>query len=381
MSDDTYSMNEAVDLFAGAGGASLGLLRSGYIPTGVEIDPDAATTYTAAGMRCLRADVRTLNPHAFPCDHLHASPVCTNFSAAGIGAGRRYLTAIGDDVLRVFDAHHDTLLPSGIVCDDPTSLLTLEPARWIRDMEPVTITMEQVGPVLPIFDAYAVGLRSLGYSTWTGILHCEMYGLPQTRQRAWLIASMVGKAQPPVPTHSRYHPRKPGFLDPGLPRWVSMAEALGWDDQGRTVLSNYSTDGDYSNPGTRRHDEPFATVTSKISRFKVTLDLDLDDEPHVDPDRILDQSGTLFDLAWPWKRPVTTVTGRDRVQHPGKTGHRGSASTKTRNDGLRLTVAEAGVLQGFPADYPWQGNKRPQYQQVGNAVPPPVMEAVLRGLR
>ncbi len=39
-------------------------------------------------------------------------------------------------------------------------------------------------------------------------------------------------------------------------------------------------------------------------------------------------------------------------------------------DPIRITAAEAGVLQTFPADYPWQGNKGQIFSQVGNAVPP-----------
>jgi DNA (cytosine-5)-methyltransferase 1 len=43
---------------------------------------------------------------------------------------------------------------------------------------------------------------------------------------------------------------------------------------------------------------------------------------------------------------------------------------------VRVSVTEAAILQGFPADHPWQGTKTKQYQQVGNAIPPPLARAL-----
>lgn len=47
----------------------------------------------------------------------------------------------------------------------------------------------------------------------------------------------------------------------------------------------------------------------------------------------------------------------------------------------RLTVEMAGVIQGFPRTWKFQGRKTAAYRQVGNAFPPPVAEAVGRAIR
>lgn len=47
----------------------------------------------------------------------------------------------------------------------------------------------------------------------------------------------------------------------------------------------------------------------------------------------------------------------------------------------RLTVAECAILQGFPDGYPWKGNITAQYEQVGNAVPPPLSRAIAASIR
>lgn len=46
-------------------------------------------------------------------------------------------------------------------------------------------------------------------------------------------------------------------------------------------------------------------------------------------------------------------------------------------DGLRLSSAQAGLLQGFRDDYPWTGSRTRQFHQLADVVNPPVAAAVL----
>lgn len=42
-----------------------------------------------------------------------------------------------------------------------------------------------------------------------------------------------------------------------------------------------------------------------------------------------------------------------------------------------LTVEECGQIQGFPKAYPWQGSDKEKIVQIGNAVPPPLSNAIV----
>lgn len=90
---------------------------------------------------------------------------------------------------------------------------------------------------------------------------------------------------------------------------------------------------------------------------------------------------------WTEGRPSTAVCGDPRIFPPEYRGgatdydEDGNYHGKRAGDGaVRVTIQEAAVLQGFPADYPWQGSRTKQFQQIGNAVPPPLARAVLAAL-
>jgi site-specific DNA-cytosine methylase len=47
---------------------------------------------------------------------------------------------------------------------------------------------------------------------------------------------------------------------------------------------------------------------------------------------------------------------------------------------VRLTPAQCAALQAFPADWTFSGTKGAQHKQIGNAIPPPLAEAVARSI-
>lgn len=150
--------------------------------------------------------------------------------------------------------------------EDERSGLTLVPLHYIYWHKPRFVVLEQVPAVLPIWAAYAEMMRGWQepYSVWTGYLHSEQYGVPQTRKRAYLIARLDGQeATPPPPTHSKYHQRTPAKLDPDVLPWVSMTEALSdWQDD-RLYASAARTSVDTAGARQRESSEPVPTVTAK----------------------------------------------------------------------------------------------------------------------
>lgn len=87
----------------------------------------------------------------------------------------------------------------------------------------------------------------------------------------------------------------------------------------------------------------------------------------------------MNDVRWIHERPATSVNGDPRIAAPGR--HDPDVSGSQYGEGtIRVTVEEAAALQTFPPDYPWQGSRTKQFQQVGNAVPPLLAWHILRAV-
>lgn len=327
-----------LDLFAGCGGWDEGLRTTGVADTviGLELDRDACRTAATAGHLRVQADVATYPtaPFVGKVDGLIASPPCQSFSAAGNRKG----------------------------VSDPRGELVWEPLRWTRELTPRWVACEQVPDVLPIWHVIAAAIRELGYSTWAGVLNSADYGVPQTRERAILIARADGvTARPPEPTHAQ--DASDGLFGIRQP-WVSMATALGIDGE---QITYRRTRG--AGMKARHGDRP--------------------DRPAGQPAPTI--TGKCRSDVWVYRNGNQAHSARRALDKPAPTVHFGSRSNKVEwmpadeardpsASGVRVTVVEAAVLQSFGSDYPWTGSTSQRFQQVGNAIPPLLAAAVVRPL-
>lgn len=394
-----------LDLFAGPGGWSHALTVLGRRDVGLEWDRWACKTRAAAGQLTVRTDVAMYPvwPWVGRTYGLIASPPCQAWSMAGKRLGLLDQPLVHQAVADLAQGRdtRETLLTS---CRDERSLLAAEPMRYLHALnqhgQPEWVLMEEVPDVLPLWKQYAAILRAWGFSVWTGILNAADYGVPQTRRRAILLASRVRTAEPPVPTHAQAAEPE-SLFGPGRERWVSMATALGWGATDRPVPTVCAGGGPGGGP------EPFPsgsrkTLTDARDRGIWTPRATWSPPPpqREDAGRPA-SSGTREDH--PVEEPVTAGAHRwswslrsnnqanatiRSLSEPAGTlffGHRANECVWVPEptdpgrpgeepllvpESIRITAREAGLLQTFPASYPWAGNKGQQFSQIGNAVPP-----------
>jgi DNA (cytosine-5)-methyltransferase 1 len=272
---------------------------------------NAALLRCAAGAEAARPDV------------IIGGPPCQPFSVA---AAQRFLR--GDKRFKRM-GHADKRRGS----------LFLEFSRLVRELEPRAFLLENVPGLLHLDGGRALGemtreLEDLGYQiAGPTVLEASDFGIPQFRERLFVLGARNGRPVLPVPTHGPPQSlRRP---------WRTVAHALAGMPQ------------DLANHVMRKHEK--ASI-ARYQRLRIGEREQLGRVDRLDP-----------------LRPSKTVIAG---------GLRGGGRSHLHPFIARtLSVRECARLQTFPDDYVFEGASARQFTQVGNAVPPLLGEQLAMALK
>jgi DNA (cytosine-5)-methyltransferase 1 len=365
----------AVDLFAGAGGMSLGFEQAGFdVLTAVDNDPVHLAVHERnfPYSRPMCADVSTVLPEEIhgavrkgwalsgrdgewdgTIDCLFGGPTCQGFSDMGRQAA-----------------------------DDERNGLVLAFARLVEDLQPRSFVIENVpGLLFPKFrdhlDLLLKRLRNAGYTLqgeWPQCYDAADYGVPQRRRRVFLVGVSEGLPMPPSPT-AKVGPTVAEALD-DLPN-VDDFEDL--QTSTRLVLT----------PEQEASIERTASLYVKSLRRRSGLEYRrIWDESILSGCQRTDHSPSVrsrFEALAPGDEDAISRTsrllgrGRSQTLRAG-TGRDHGSFTAPRPIHHRharvITVREAARLHSFPDWFAFNVAKWHALREIGNSVPPRLAAAV-----
>ncbi len=303
-----------VDLFSGAGGFSRGFEDSEFFITVLAID-------------CDRSAARSFKTN-FPHSHVLAEDI------KGIDGsdvlhilGRKPDVVIGSPPCEPFTGANPRREPDPLdrLYKDPMGTLTLDFIRIVGYLRPRIFVMENVPAIMegPLRDALVKEFKAAGYPRiFFNVLLAEDYGTPSHRKRVF-ISNVPIKPKPSK-------------------RRIRVIDALkGLPPPGLLEIPNH---------------DPVPLSDRKLKRVSMVrrgralyyyegAHKRLPNYIRLDPYRI-----------------APTVLGSSRFIHPF--------------ENRLLTVREQARLMGFPDDHVFLGGRDEQFNQVGEAVPPPLAKAI-----
>ncbi|MFD3003095.1 DNA cytosine methyltransferase [Pontibacter toksunensis] len=203
-----------LDLFAGCGGISLGFHKAGFNIIGaVEVDPHAARTHALnfcrdepEAIREIHAnprDITTLEPADLLEELGYFEPVDEVVDIIVGGPPCQAYTRVGRAKLREVAEHPDAYL------QDARGNLYLRYLHYVAQLQPLALVMENVPDVLNygghnVAEEMCEVLDEMGYTCNYTLLNSSFYGVPQMRERMFLIAyrqELGVEVTFPAPTH------------------------------------------------------------------------------------------------------------------------------------------------------------------------------------
>jgi len=348
----------AIDLFAGAGGLSLGLEQQGFsVVASADSDPVTMETH-AANIPGLTWVGDLSNPVRFleqlelwgitDVDLLAGGPPCQPFSRAGaakignlVKLGRRPAYDDRSDLWQSFFAILDRLNPRAMLFENVPDFARAQGGALL-----VTLVDE---------------LRNRGYSVHVQELKAWHFGVPQFRSRLFVVGVSDTEFRWPVESNRRPTvweaigdlPRVPANTRDEVQSYVGpplskLAKTLrkGLQGRERRLIRDHITRAVRPDDAQiYRHMKPGDTYTNV-------------------PERLRRYRSDIFDdkyVRLPFKDVSRTITA-----HIAKDGYWYIHPQEDRT----LSIREAARIQTFPDRFRFAGHPTNRFRQIGNAVPP-----------
>ncbi len=325
----------AVDLFCGVGGLTHGLRKAGVeVTAGYDIDPACEWPFeTNNGIaKFHKVDVAEL---------------------------------MGETLKKHFESDEDSIsLLAGCAPCQPFSTYSLNKTgdtdrRWsmlehfgrlVAEVRPTLVTMENVPQVRKheVFRNFVETLEGAGYSTSVHVVKCDEYGIPQSRTRLVLLASLLGK----VELRAR---------DPRRDKQRTVRSAIGGLERLTAGASS-------------KLDPIHRTSTLSEMNFKRILAATpggswRDWDPKLIAPCHKEETGKTFPGVYgrmEWDKPAPTITTQFFGFGNGRFGH--------PQQNRALSLREGAILQTFPPSYKFVKKNDPVHTKtvgrlIGNAVP------------
>lgn len=380
------------DLFAGCGGLSIGLEKSGMnICWANENWSPATQTYREShpNTQLFDKDVRELFqllidkdarlPGKGDVDLLVGGPPCQGFSGYN-----RYRSAKDprNSLVEVFLDYIDLLQPRYVLFENVPGILSINKGQ--------------------IVNTFLGVLESFGYKFILGILQAGYYGLPQNRWRVFVIAAQKKLQLPVFPEPTHYFQRTTIFGASSFKYAVvkpPTSSHLFWEPKPKTTVGDAISDlpgidnggGEekavYAKPpqspyqqSLRNQDDFVWNHVCKnlgpimFKRIKAIPQkagagwLDLPDD--LKPRNLSKHGDCRYDNRFGRLHEEGTFNTILTEAHPYW-----SRVIHPKQDRV-ISVRESARAQGFPDFVHFFGKLNEQYKQIGNAVPPPLAEAI-----
>jgi DNA (cytosine-5)-methyltransferase 1 len=371
-----------IDFFSGAGGLAEGFRQAGWaVLAANDIDSDAGATF------------RLNFPEAsFFEGHISNVNVDDLLADADLKIGQLDCL-LGGPPCQSFSYNNHQRSAS-----DVRARLFRKYLEFVSALKPKTLVMENVPGMLTIGDGRIVqeiksALQGIGYNCEIRILYAEDFGVPQTRRRAFIVASRLGPATELIPPGNFGPSEKPSVdSNPLVHRWMPSKR-----NRPKRLVTVGQAIGDLprlrSGGGAQVLRKQKKAATNQFQRSvregvrgcynHVCHELT---KPMLTRIAYVPEGGNWADIP---RRLLTAGMRRARKNcHTKRYGrlardelastlltkcdpHWGAYVHPTQN--RTISVREAARLQGFPDCFRFAGTSiSQQYAQVGNAVPVPI---------